>query len=198
MFTYTKEILGVISIILAISGYIQYIKTTIKGQTTPHIFTWLIWTVLTGIAYFGQISDNAGSGSWATGVTALVSAIITVLAFYKAKEITITTSDWVAFIFSILSIPVWILTKTPLFSIIIITVIDIVSFYPTIRKTWFHPEQENMYCFTVSGFKFIVALIALDNFTFITSFYIAVLAVANLGFVVFTMLRRRMLLELRG
>ncbi|MFA8451541.1 MAG: hypothetical protein ACEPOW_12690 [Bacteroidales bacterium] len=186
-----KELIGFISVVLAASAYIEYIKSTINGKVSPHLFTWLIWTILTGIAYFGQISDNAGPGAWATGLSAVASGIITILALFQKKEYTITKSDWITFISSILAIPLWVLTKTPIYSIILITSIDLISFYPTIRKTWLYPEQESLFCFTLSGIKFFVALLALDKFSFITAFYISALVFANLGFVAYTIIVRK-------
>jgi len=41
-----KEILTVIAIILMFASYIPYTLDLIKGKTQPHIYTWLVWTIL--------------------------------------------------------------------------------------------------------------------------------------------------------
>ncbi len=66
-----KVILGLIAIAMTIWAHIRYLLTTIKGENRPHIFTWIIWTFLTFIAFAVQWAGNAGPGAWGAGVTGL-------------------------------------------------------------------------------------------------------------------------------
>ena len=72
-----KELLGAVAIIIGFISYLPYFRDIFKGKTKPHAFSWLIWAILTAIGFAGQISDNAGPGSWALGFTALFIWFIT-------------------------------------------------------------------------------------------------------------------------
>ena len=135
---------------MTIAAHIPYLLQTIKGTNKPHIFTWIIWTLLTFIAAAVQYVGNAGPGAWVTGVTGLICVVITIFTF-KNGEKHITRSDWVMFIAGLITIPLWLLTNSPLWSIILITTIDCSAFYPTFRKSWHKPHEENtfMYGFNI-------------------------------------------------
>jgi len=53
-----KIIIGVIAIVLTFIGYIPYIRDIFKKKTTPHIFTWFIWTLAVGITYGLQVAGT--------------------------------------------------------------------------------------------------------------------------------------------
>ncbi len=43
---------GTIAVGLSIYGHIPYIRDILANKTKSHIYTWLIWTVLTFISFF--------------------------------------------------------------------------------------------------------------------------------------------------
>jgi len=136
----TKTIIGVIAVVIAFISYIPYFRNIFSGKTKPHAFSWLVWCMLNGIAFAGQIKDKGGSGSWSVGFTALVMLIIFFLALQRGEK-HITNFDWVCLIAAVLSLIPWALTNNPLLSIVIITIIDAFGFLPTIRKTFYKPNQ---------------------------------------------------------
>lgn len=58
-----QEILGAIAFLISIVGTVVYIRSILKGDTKPHLYTWIVFSILTCIAFFAQISDNAGPGA---------------------------------------------------------------------------------------------------------------------------------------
>ncbi|MGE0252729.1 MAG: hypothetical protein AB7G80_03240 [Dongiaceae bacterium] len=185
-----KELLSLIGIAIAIYAYVPYFRGIWRGETKPHVFSWFLWGVLTGIGWAAQYAENAGPGAWITGFTSLMCLIVAVIAFRQGEK-NITTSDWVSFIAALCSIPLWYITKDPLWAVILITVIDALAFYPTFRKSWHKPEQEVTLTYTLSGVKFALALPALENFTLTTALYPASLVVMNFGFVAMVLARRK-------
>ncbi len=185
-----KEILTILAIIIGIISYIPYFVGIFKKTVKPHPFTWFIWATLTGIAFFAQLSDGGGVGSWVTGFTALVSFSFVLLSIkYGFKGIT--KSDWFTFIAGIISIPVWILTNNPLWSVVIITVIDALAFFPTFRKTWKEPSTEPAITYLLSSLKFFIALFALETITLTTFLYPFSLVLMNTAFVFMLVYRRK-------
>ena len=186
-----QQILGGIAVILGFIGYVFYIRGIFQGKVKPHAFSWLVWGILTAIAFVAQIVSGGGPGAWVTGFTAIAAFGFALVGLGVSSRIFITKSDWIFFIGALLSIPVWYVTGDPLWSVIIITIIDAVAFVPTFRKAYFHPDTENASTYALSGIKFIFSLLALGTFSMTTALYPASLVIANLVFVAMLLWRRR-------
>ncbi|PZO85412.1 MAG: hypothetical protein DI626_07485 [Micavibrio aeruginosavorus] len=184
--------MGAIAIGIGIISYIPYLLTILKGRTKPHAFSWLIWGILTAIAFAAQITGGGGVGAWVTGFTAATSLIIVALALFKGEK-NVTKSDWLTFVTALLAIPLWYFTKNPLNAVILITIIDALAFYPTFRKSWHRPYEENAFTFTLSGIKFIFATLALETLNITTSLYPLSLVFMNGVFVIMILWRRKAL-----
>ncbi len=185
-----KVVLGVIAVLIALAGYVPYFRDIFRGKTKPHAFSWLIWASLTGIAFFGQIFDKGGAGAWVTGFTALVSFVIFILAIGRGEK-NITSSDKWSLGGAVIALVLWFLTHNPLGSVILITLIDALGFYPTFRKSYYKPDEETMLTFFLSGLKFVIAIIALENYSVVTYLYPASLVLMNFIFVGLLVVRRR-------
>jgi len=187
----SQEVLGGTAVVLGLFGYFFYVRGILQGKVKPHAFTWSVWGILTVIAFIAQIVEGGGAGAWVTGFTALFSFGFAFVGLRASSRIFITRSDWAFFIAALLTIPIWYFTGSPLWSVILITIIDSIAFAPTIRKAFFHPETENSSTYALSGTKFIIGLFALESFTWTTALYPASLVVANFAFVAMLMWRRR-------
>ena len=185
-----KDILGMFAVVLGLFGYVFYIRGIIQGKVKPHAFTWFVWGLLTAIAFVAQITKGGGAGAWVTGVTAMFSFGFTIVGLRASSREFISKSDWVFFVGALVTIPIWYLTGNPLWSVIVITVVDFVAFVPTIRKAFSHPETENGWTYTLSGLKFIISLFALGSFTWTTALYPSSLVLANFAFVLMLLWRK--------
>ena len=180
---WTPEIIGYLTVIIGLIGEGIYLRSIFKGDTKPHLFTWLIWSILCTIGYMAQLTDDTGPGTWALGVTALFSWLNTGLCL-KYGEKVFTRSDKVALAASLLSIIPWLLTDDPLGSVILISLIDLVGFYPTIRKSWIKPHEENLTAYYFANAKLLLSLFALNAITLTTVLYPLAIVVANTAFLV--------------
>jgi hypothetical protein len=187
----SREVLGGIAVALGLFGYFFYVRGILQGKVKPHAFTWFVWGILTAIASLAQAADGGGAGAWVTGSTAFFCFAFAVVGLRASSRLYITRSDWIFLTGALLTIPVWYFTGNPLWSVILVTVIDAVAFAPTIRKAFFHPETENGSTYALSGIKFIIGLFALESFTWTTALYPVSLVVANFAFVVMLLWRRR-------
>jgi hypothetical protein len=148
--------------------------------------------VLTGIGFFGQVSGGAGPGAWVSGFTAIVCIIIFAFALVKGKR-NIAMVDWLFLAGAGIALYFWYLTKNPFISVILISVIDALGFLPTFRKSYFKPYEETLSTYALSGFKFVISLIALNTFSVVTAFYPASLVFMNWLFVGLVIVRRNQL-----
>lgn len=189
-----KFILGITATIIAFIGYIPYFRDIFTNKTKPHAFSWLIWGVLTAIGFAGQVAGGAGSGAWVTGFSAVVCFIIFVIGLIKGRT-NVVLVDWLSLIGAVVSLYFWYLTENPLLSVVLITIIDALGFFPTFRKSYSKPYEETLSTFFLSGAKFFISLFALDNFSIITSLYPLSLVVMNWIFVVMLIFRRKQILN---
>lgn len=188
-----KVLLGIAAIGLGLLSYVPYIINIHKGITKPHAFSWFIWGFLTLIAFAAQVHDKGGAGAWVTFLSGVVSLYIAALA-WKVRDInTITRSDWITFIVSLTAIPLWLITNNPLWSVILISAIDVVGYYPTFRKAFLLPHEEYIPSYNLGTAKHLTSIAALQNYSFVTVFYPAVLAFMNIAFVIWVLTRKRIL-----
>jgi len=184
-----KIILGTIAVIIALIGYVPYFRDIFLGKTKPHAYSWLVWGIITGIGFLGQILNKGGAGAWVTGITAIISFSIFFLAL-KNKEKNITLSDKLSLLGAFIAMLLWYLTSNPLGALILIILIDLFGFFPTIRKSYNKPNEETMITFFLNGLKFAIALFALESYSLITYLYPLYLTLANWTFVGMLIVRR--------
>jgi hypothetical protein len=187
-----KVAIAAVSIVMTLAGYFYYFRDIFRGITKPHAYSWLIWGLLTAIAFVGQLSDDGGPGSYVTGVTAAVSFGVFFLAL-RIGEKEITRSDKLFLTAALLALIPWLLLKDPVLSVVLITIIDLLGFLPTIRKSFYKPHEETLALYVLAGLKFALAIVALSTYTLTTWLYPASLVVTNLCFVAMLVIRRKQL-----
>ncbi len=185
-----KLIFGIAAAIVAFFNYLPYLIGVIKKTLKPHAFSWIIWTLMTGVTFFAQLSDGAGAGAWATGATCVTLFIIAILSVRNGGY-KITTSDKISFSGALLAIPVWIATSNPLWAVVIVTAIETLGFFPTYRKGFMRPYDESILAFMMTITKYSLALLALENYTAVTMMFPIALIVLSLGLVLELLWRRR-------
>lgn len=187
-----RDIIGLAATAIALISYVPYFRDMFAHRTKPHAFTWLIWGVLTGIAFVGQIADYAGPGAWVTGFTAFICVAIAAIAAVRGER-DIARLDWFALAGVGIALLVWFLTSGPLLSVILITIIDNVGFVPTLRKSYYRPAEETMSTFVLSGLKWVLGLFALEHLSVTTALFPLSIVIASWLFVVMLLVRRRQL-----
>jgi hypothetical protein len=187
-----KLIFGIAGVVVGIIGYIPYCRDLIRGTTKPHTLSWLVWALLSAVAFAAQAAAGGGAGIWTTGLMALYCLMIACVALLRG-ETEITAFDWACFGGALLGIAFWFFTRNPLGAVSIVTVVDLVAFIPTFRKSFLRPSEETVFEYGASAVKFIFAIIALQAYALATWLYPASLVVTNGAFAVMTLLRRRQL-----
>jgi len=188
-----KELFALIGILFMLASYSIYVYSIFKGDTRPHPFSWFIWGLLTAIGFFAQMSDGAGVGAIITALSAIISFFIAGIGYVKREHIIISNSDKWAFALSLTAIPLWMITQTPLWSVILITLIDGAGFYPTFRKSWNFPEQESSLSYILGGFKHFFTIMALQHYSITTALFPFSLVLTNFALIAMIFYRKRAL-----
>ena len=184
------ELFSALAIALTFIAFYPYIRSVKSGKVKPHVFSWIIWGVTTLIVFIAQLEDGAGVGAWPIGLSAIITLYVAYLAYLKRSDISITSTDWVFFISAILSIPLWYITQNPLWSVILLTSIDIIGFAPTIRKAYLKPHEEQLTFFFIMAVRNGFSIIALENYSVTTIIFPAAIAIACCIFITVVIWRR--------
>ncbi|HUY68234.1 MAG TPA: hypothetical protein VMV79_02920 [Alphaproteobacteria bacterium] len=189
-----KEWLGGVAVVIGFAGYGPYFLSVWRGATKPHAFSWIVWSLLSLIAFFAQASRGAGPGAWTTGANALFCFTVAMCGvFYGEREIT--RGDWLSFLAALAALPLWYVTADPLWAVIWITAIDMSAFYPTVRKSWLKPHEENLSPYIGDATAFALAFCVLGHYSLVTVMTPLFVVTANGAFVGMSLWRRRVVGE---
>lgn len=169
-----KEVIAIIAAILAIIGNISYLKDVIKGRVQPHPYTWFIWSIVSMTTFFGGLAKGAGIGALPTGVAEGFTIIIFLFSLkylLKGKSGHIRTIDHYFLAIALLGLIPWALTKDPTISVIIVVLIDIVAFIPTLHKTWIQPKTEQPLLYQMNVARHVLTLFSLEAYNIATTFH---------------------------
>lgn len=187
-----REVVGVLAVVLTLSGMLPYIYNSWRGKTRPHMFTWLIWTVMTFITFAAQVVKNGGPGAWTTGVTGLFCLPILVMAV-RLGSYNVRRIDGFCLAAAVVAGAAWVVTDDPTISVILVTLIDTVAFIPTMRKSWNKPHEETILNNLTSAAKHFLSIVALTSISVTTALFPAVVGCMNLMMFVVLTGRRRVL-----
>ncbi len=185
-----KTTISIITVILTFVGYFPYIRDTLKGKTTPHIYTWFIWALVTAIAFGLQVQAGAGVGSWVTASIVIACFSVFLLGLQSGKK-DITKLDTLFLILSFIALFLWLIAKQPVLSVILVSLTDMLGFIPTIRKSWNKPHSETLFLYELNTFRHGLSILALQQYSIVTWLYPATWAIANGLFSVMLIIRRK-------
>lgn len=185
-----KETFAIIAALLAVAGNIPYLWAVLKGTTQPHPYTWLVWSLVSGIVFFGMLAKGAGIGA----LPAAISEIFTILIFLFSLKFGfkgITKTDTAFLIIALAGVIPWILTKDPTLSVVIAVGIDVVAFAPTFRKAWLTPQTETTLLYGSNVARHAFALFSLQTYNVATTLHSIAMMLANSAMVATLLLRRK-------
>lgn len=186
-----KTIFGLIAISLTFVGYVPYLQDILKGQTKPHLYSWFLWGFVTLVVFALQASHQAGLGGVVTLTAALMCFVVIVMGARFGSLAKATLSDKISALLAISGLMIWLIAQKPMFSVTLLTLIDVLAFIPTIRKSWTDPFSETLVFYWLNTLRFFLAVVSLAEFTFITSIYPIVWCLINGLFAFFLFVRRQ-------
>ena len=185
------QLVGLAAVVLTVVAYVPYISAIRAKAVKPHFFSWLIWSLTTVIVFFAQMAAEGGAGAWSTGMSAAITLYVARLALVLRSDFSNTTADWCFLIAAMLSLPVWFFTDDPLWSVVILTLVDAFGFGPTLRKAWHKPQEESMQFYLLFAARSLLSVAALESRTLTTVLFPAAMVVACVLVSVLLWWRRR-------
>ncbi|MDR8729217.1 hypothetical protein [Burkholderia pseudomultivorans] len=174
------SIFGVAGSAVSLLAAIPYGLAIYRRAVRPHLFTGLVWSIVTVIAAAGQFVAGAGPSAWCTAAIA-VTCVLTFVASIFRGERSWTRTDWLFLCCALSAIPLWMVTDDPTLSICVVTLIELAGLGPTVRKTIRDPWSESLGYFALCIVKYALALLALRSWSVAVAFYPIVNVLASIG-----------------
>lgn len=185
-----KLLFSIMAMVVTLVTFVPYIRSIWLGKTKPHIFSWIVWGTTTLIVFFAQLEADGGIGAWPIGVSGALTVGVAYLAFLKRADTSITRADWLFFITALVSLPFWYLTSDPMWTVILLTFVDLLGFGPTLRKAYFFPYEENLTFFVLFAIRNMCALLALEAYSVTTVLFPLSVGIACLCLIIMVHFRR--------
>ena len=190
------EYFAVIGSVIASTGGIYYAYLTFKGRVKPNKVTWFFWSAFPMIAFVAQLSQGVGLVAWATFVAGappvlvLVGSLFNKDAYWQTRRI----DYWFAGA-GVLSVIAWQATNIPNIAFTFALLADLLVALPTFIKTYRFPETENWKAYGVSAFGFLLAVVAVHEWSYENYAFVVYLFLLNLGIAVLAARRPTVVVE---
>lgn len=172
------DILGFAAGVISISGYFPYIRDVLKKTTTPERASWLIWDVLTAIAFFSQLAKGASASLWLPGLEICGLTTVLILAMLLGTG-GFSKKDIFALIAAAVGLILWYFTKEPAVALYIIIGIDAIGVVLSVQKAYDDPESETLITWVLVAIAGVLATIAVGRFDIVLLSYPIYIFLAN-------------------
>ena len=183
--------LSAVAMVLTCTAFLPYIFSILHGRTRPHVFSWVIWGMNTSVAFLATLHEGGGAtGSAVILFSAGVTLLIAVLAYFKCSDISVTRTDWLFFTVALAAMPLWSVADDPLWAVWLITLIELLGFGPTLRKTWEQPFSESMTFLVLLVVRNVLVIAVLERHTTATVLFPATMTLACIVLIAIMIWRR--------
>lgn len=160
-------IIGIIAGFLGLLGYLPYIVTTIRGKTKPNRATWWVWGFLGIIQvisyYYSELKIDGAI--WLLICYSICQIIMAILSI-KFGEGGWDRLDKICLIGVLFSIFLWRWFDSAEITLLFTIAIDIFGAVPTVTKSYYQPEKESSFSWTIFLVANSLNLIAIGEWSF--------------------------------
>lgn len=185
-----KPVLGIIAGLIVIIGTVPYLRDILRHETKPSRATWTLLTILLFIDIF--IQGELGTG-WAIALTVgdfLACASVFVLSL-KYGSGGAERSDIICYGLWVITVICWLGLNRPLLALHFGVLADFVALVPTFIKSWKKPDEESTNVFIASSLSGLVALFAVETYSYGAILLPLYLFIVNLAVAVVIILAHR-------
>jgi hypothetical protein len=176
-----------ISFVISSIGNLSYILDTLRGKAQPNRVTWFMWSLITMIAFAGEVRGGVGLASLAVFSECLGPLAVFICSFVNKKAYWKTTStDLLCGVLALSGLIAWQINKDPDYAIAFSIFADFFASLPTIRKIWTHPETENRLYYVLNFIGNLIGLLCVQQPGFTGYAYLIWLALINVSLYLMT------------
>jgi hypothetical protein len=175
----SKLIFSVVAFVVTFIAYFFYVKDIFLHKTKPHTYTWWIWIITTSIAALGIWEGGGKFGLFGILATLIAIVFISILSIrYGTKDVT--RLDSFILVLALFSVFVWWKLDELWLSVVMVSMIDILAYIPTYRKSFKCPCQETVIFWIGLAMANLFTFLALSEYNLLTVLYVGMLFVAHL------------------
>jgi len=157
---------GYISGICIVLSFLPYLISMFAGKTKPERASWLIWSILGGIAFFSQLAKGAGSSLWLPGVQTCGDLLIFVLAIRYGMGGFAKRDRW-GLAVAAMSLILWYVTHEAAVALILAIIMDASGAVLTVMKAYEHPATEPITAWILTMLGALCAIFAVGSWNWI-------------------------------
>lgn len=174
-----KLVSASIALIITFISYFPYWFEIFRGNTKPHLYTWLIWAISQAVALAGMIYGGGGHGTFAlwAGMFGVTSVL---LLCFKYGSKNITRTDGIVLGLALIAVALWFVLDNPLLAVVLVSLIDGLGYIPTLRKLYSEPWTESLLSWSIVTVGHLFSFMALAHHNALTLTYLGTVFVANL------------------
>lgn len=176
--TVMLQLFGILSGLLPVIGVLPYTRDILRHKTKPHRGSFLIWAILSAIAFFTQLADGATWSLFLPATSTLTTIIIFILAI-KFGVSGLSKTDVAALLLAGLGLVLWYLTKQPLTALLITIGIDTIGTILTLIKTYRAPHSETFSSWLLACVGGFFAILSVGELSFGLLVYPIYVFIAN-------------------
>ena len=183
------KILLFLAVTSNITATVVYLYSIFRNKVKPHSFTFLIWSIILGINFFAQILSGVGLSSILLASNLLASIIIFFVCIKKGYT-EHDRKDIACLCLGILTIVIWLVTKQPLYSVVLSCIIDLFAFIPSFRKSFHKPSEDSSLTYYISGLEYLFSFPSYQTFSLVALMYPVWIIIIDFSYASMIMLRR--------
>jgi len=135
-----------LSAMLSCMAYFPYIKDTLAGTTQPQRASWLIWSVLSSIAFASQLAEGAAQSLIFAGIQCSGTVVIFLLSIRRGAGDLITGRDGWVLLASAVGLGLWYITDSATYALVTTIAVSLLGGTVTISKAYRDPDSETPSC----------------------------------------------------
>jgi hypothetical protein len=157
--------IGVIAGFLSFLCFVPYIITIFQRKTRPNRASWWIWATNGLILSASYYSAGASNTIWAL-ICAVIAQFIIALLSLKYGEGGWNRFDRVCMFGAGTSLLLWWQFSSPVIAIILTIIIDFFGALPTLKKSYYEPEKEDLLTWILYVIASLLNILAIENWSF--------------------------------
>jgi hypothetical protein len=141
-------LLGVAGGVLGIIDYLLYARSILRGRTRPNAATWVGTGAVWFVALVSYFLAGARDTLWFVLASTAGSFLVAVLSLrYGVKW---QRADFICLAGAVAAGALGLLTDSPLNALYVAMAVDFLAIFPTMAKTWKHPDWEEAFPWVVT------------------------------------------------
>jgi len=154
--------IGLAAALIGSGAYVPYIHGTLTGRLVPERASWLIWSVLSSIAFASLLAEGAGRALYFVGAQTGGTITVFLLSLRSGAGTTLSRIDLTVLAVSAIGLVLWYATGNPLYALAISIAISALAGSVTVTKAWRRPETETLAMWVPASLASGLAVLAND------------------------------------